>query len=564
MEHEVTGPAGTEVHSSSSENVGRTTVICRLTPGRTLRIVKYVAYGWSSRRSLPALNDQVRAALTAAKYVGWDGLAEEQRAYLADYWASADVEIDGDDQLQQAVRFGLFHVLQAGARAEGRAIAAKGLSGPGYDGHTFWDTETFVLPMLSHTLPDAAAHALRWRHTTLPLAYERAAQLNLSGASFPWRTIRGQECSGYWPAGTAAFHVNADIADAVLRHVNATGDADFEREIGLELLVATARLWASLGYHDPGGGFRIDGVTGPDEYSAIADNNVYTNVMAQRNLRGAADACDRHPAGAAELGVSGDELAAWRRAADGMVLPYDEKLGVHEQSEGFTRHEPWDFELTKPEQYPLMLHFPYFELYRRQVVKQADLVLAMQLVPEAFTAAEKRRNFAYYEGITVRDSSLSAATQGVLAAETGHLGLAYDYLSETSLLDLADLANNTAHGLHIAALAGTWSGVVAGFGGLRHAGDDLAFSPRLPDALSRIAFTVRWRGRRVRVDVTQAEATYRVTEGAALDLLHHGERITVPAHGSVTHAVPPVEAGEPPLQPPGREPLARRLRREAS
>ena len=223
------------------------------------------------------------------------------------------------------MRFGLFHTLQAGARAEQRAIAAKGLTGPGYDGHTFWDTERYVLPVLTYTAPDAVADALRWRHSTLDLARERAVQLGLEGAAFPWRTIRGQECSGYWPAGTAAFHVNAAIADAVVRYHAATEDDAFDREVGLELLVETARLWRSLGHHDQEGGFRIDGVTGPDEYSAIADNNVYTNLLAQRNLRAAADAVARHPRGAAELGADLEEAAAWRDAARDIVIPWDER-----------------------------------------------------------------------------------------------------------------------------------------------------------------------------------------------------------------------------------------------
>ena len=558
MHHDVTGPAGTEEHSSAAADMGRTTVIGRLAPGEQLRIVKYLAYGWSSRRSLPALSDQVRAALTVARYLGWDGLLAAQREYLDEFWAGADVEIDGDPQLQQAVRFGLFHVMQAGARAERRAIAAKGLTGTGYDGHTFWDTETFVLPMLSHTMPDAAADALRWRQQTLPQAQERATQLGLAGAAFPWRTVRGAECSGYWPAGTAAFHINADIADAALRHVDATGDITFEREVGLHLLVETARLWSALGQHGPGGGFRIDGVTGPDEYSAVADNNLYTNLMAHRNLRGAVDACDRHPADAAELGVGPAELARWRAAAAAMVLPYDEKLGVHAQSEGFTEHAPWDFAATPVTKYPLMLHFPYFDIYRKQVVKQADLVLAMQLCPEAFTAEQKARNFAYYEKITVRDSSLSAATQAVLAAETGHLTLAYDYLCETALLDLGDLAGNTAQGLHIAALAGAWSGVVAGFGGMRHVAAGLALAPRLPESLDGISFRLRWQGRRLLVRIAAAEVEYRLLDGPALDLIHHGKPITVPDDAAVTHPIPTLEAVEPVRQPLGREPLARR------
>src|SRR5918996_396705 len=249
-----------------------------------LRIVKFLAYGWSSQRTRPALHDQVVAALAGARLSGWDGLLAEQRAYLDEFWAGADVEIDGDAEIQQAVRFGLFHILQAGARAEQRPIPAKGLTGPGYDGHTFWDTETFVLPVLTYTQPDAAADVLRWRQLTLPIAKERAGELGLEGAAFPWRTLRGWESSGYWPASTAAFHINADIADAVVRYVDATEDEDFERDVAVELLVETARLWRSLGHHDIDGNFRIDGVTGPDEYSAVADNNVFTNLMAQHNL----------------------------------------------------------------------------------------------------------------------------------------------------------------------------------------------------------------------------------------------------------------------------------------
>ncbi|HEY0534210.1 MAG TPA: family 65 glycosyl hydrolase, partial [Actinoplanes sp.] len=262
----------------------RTTVACKLEPGQKLRVVKLAAYGWSSNRSLPAVRDQVGAALASARLDGWEGLVEAQREYLDAFWDHSDVRVEGDPEVQQAVRFGLFHTLQAGARAEQRPIGSKGLTGPGYDGHTFWDAETFVLPALTYTQPSAAADVLRWRHSTLDLARERAQTLGLQGAAFPWRTIRGEECSAYWPAGTAGFHIGADIADAVRRYVQATGDYDFEREAGLELLVETARLWRSLGHHDRHGRFHIDGVTGPDEYTAVVDDNIYTNLMAQQNM----------------------------------------------------------------------------------------------------------------------------------------------------------------------------------------------------------------------------------------------------------------------------------------
>ena len=558
MEHVVDGPTHTETSSESGPDVGRFTVATELVAGERLRVVKFLAYGWSSQRSLPAVRDQVVAALTQARRTGWQGLLRQQRAYLDEFWDRADVELEGDPELQQATRFALFLTLQAGARAEQRAIGAKGLTGPGYDGHTFWDTERFVLPVLTYTAPNAAADALRWRHATLDLARERAAQLGLRGAAFPWRTIRGHESSGYWPAGTAAFHIAGAVADAVARYQAAALDEEFECEVGIELLVETARLWRSLGHHDGEGRFRIDGVTGPDEYSAVADNNVYTNLIAQRNLRAAADAVARHPRHAAALGADLEEAASWRDAAHDIVVPWDEALGVHSQSEGFTLHQRWDFEATDPDQYPLLLHFPYFDLYRKQVVKQADLILAMHWCGDAFSAEEKARNFAYYESITVRDSSLSACTQAVIAAEVGHLDLAYDYFGEAALLDLHDLARNTRDGVHIASLAGAWLAVVAGFGGMRDHDGNLAFAPRLPARLERLAFRIVFRGRRLKVEFDRNEATYALLEGPPLSVTHHGGLVEIPSDASVTRRIPAAPVRTAPTQPHGRKPARRK------
>jgi alpha,alpha-trehalose phosphorylase len=559
MEHHLDAPESVQVSSESFPDLGRVTITATLEPGQRLRLVKFVAYGWSAVRSQPAVADQVAAALTAAVQSGWEGLVAEHGAYLDDFWGRADVEVEGDERIQQAVRFALFHVLQAGARAEGRAIAAKGLTGPGYDGHAFWDTETFVLPLLTYTAPKAAADALRWRHSILPKALNRAAQLGLKGAVFPWRTIAGSECSGYWPAGTAGFHVGADIADAVVRYIGVTGDEAFERDIGVELLIQTARLWCSLGHHDPAGRFRIDGVTGPDEYSAVADNNVYTNLMAQHNLLCAADVAQRHPDRSADLAVTAVEITSWRDAAKAMVVPYDEALGVHSQAEGFTSHEIWDFDATTTTQYPLLLHFPYFDLYRKQVVKQADLVLAMHLRGDAFTTAQKARNFDYYEALTVRDSSLSACTQAVLAAETGHLDLAYDYLTEAALMDLDDLEHNTRDGLHLASLAGTWIALVPGLGGLREGNGSVAFAPRLPAGITRLAITICClHNSRLKVEITSPTTTYRVLDGEPLSLLHHGQPLTVSPGSpvSVPNQTPP--NNPPPSQPRHRAPQPHR------
>jgi len=557
MDHEVDGPDGTTIDVEDAEDAGRVTIAADVAGGERLRVLKYLAYGWSGHRSVTSVRAQVRGSLAEARHTGFDGLCADQHEYLDRFWTNADVEVVGDTELQQAVRFCLFHVLQSGARAEMRPIAAKGLTGPGYDGHAFWDTESFVLPVLTYTAPDAARDALRWRCTTTGLARQRARQLGLAGAAFPWRTITGRECSGYWPAGTSAFHVNADIADAVIRYQNATGDERFAADVGIVLLVETARLWRSLGHHDAAGGFRIDGVTGPDEYSSVADNNVYTNLMAKRNLVAAADAVAAFGKQARELGVDAEEAGAWRDAAADMVVPYDTRLRVHAQSENFTNHAIWDFAHTPPEMYPLLLHVPYFDLYRKQVVKQADLVLALFTCGDEFTDEDKARDFEYYEALTVRDSSLSACTQAIVAAETSHLDLAYDYLGEAAFVDLHDLAHNTKDGLHMASLAGGWMALVCGVGGFRDHGGTLRFAPRLPEPLERLCFRLGWRGGRLRVDVVAKEATYAVETGDPLEIVHYGETLEVQPGESATRPIPPAPRRERPRQPPGREPRRR-------
>ncbi len=560
IDHILEGPGDTETTSEATEDEARVMFSTDLEPGECLRLVKVLAYGWSSQRSEQAVADQVRGAALEARHTGWEGLLAAQREYLDDYWARADVEIEGDEELQCAVRVSMFHCLQATARAEQRAIPAKGLTGTGYDGHTFWDTESFVLQLVTYTDPDAARDALRWRHATLAEARRHAAELNLAGAAFAWRTIRGQECSAYWPAGIVAFHINADIADAILRCNAAAPDPDFEREIAAELLIETARLWRRLGHLSPDGRFRIDGVTGPDEYSAIADNNIYTNLMAQRNLRAAADLAERLPDRADGLGVDAAEIEAWRAAAEAMVMPFDAELGVHAQADRFTALQRWDFADCPPDSYPLFLHYPYFDLYRKQVIKQADLVLAMHLRGDAFTAEQKARNFAYYEQLTVRDSSLSACTQAVLAAEIGHMDLSFDYFGEAALIDLHDIEHNTRDGLHLAALAGAWIVAVAGFGGMRDHDGELSFKPRLPSQLTRVGFGLLFRGRRLRVSVGPDSATYSLVSGAELSVAHHGEELALAVGRPQTRPIPPAPSGlAAPTQPDGRAP-ARRAR----
>ena len=288
--------------------------------------------------------------------------------------------------------------------------------------------------------------------------------------------------------------------------------------------------------------------------------------MAQHNLRWAAEAVQRHPEKARALGVDAEEAASWREAAEKMLIPYDERLGVTPQDETFTEHEVWDFAHTTPDQYPLLLHFPYFDLYRKQVVKQADLVLAMHLRSDAFTPEQKARNFAYYEPLTVRDSSLSASTQAVLAAEVGQLELAYDYLGEAALIDLHDLHHNVQDGLHMASLAGAWTALVAGFGGMRLQNGSLCFAPRLPEALERLAFHLLFRGCRLRVEVRATGSDVPTSRRLAAEGAP-SRRGDIPDCGYGGHPAHPriqIQVGPRPSQPPGRAPMAREARREAT
>ncbi len=559
MEHVVLSEEPEELHTAVyvEDDLGRVTLSCQLQPGKPFRFVKLMAYHWSSRQSPDFLRDQVTASLANAGAEGWEGLLRDQRTFLDAYWEKADIVFEGDPAVQQALRFSLFHLLQAGARIEGRALAAKGLTGPGYDGHAFWDTETFVLPWMTYVMPEVVRHALTWRHSILPQARERARLLGLGGASLPWRTIAGEECSGYWPAGSAALHINGDVADAVRRYVDATGDDDFAAGQGGELLVETARLWMSAGTDDYDGNFRIDGVTGPDEYSALVDNNVFTNLGAQAGLRAAAETAGRFGELAERMEVSEEEIGRWNAAADAMYVPYDERLGVHPQDQGFLLHDPWDFGACDDDDYPLLLNFPYFQLYRRQVCKQADLVLALHLHGDQFSPEEKRRNFDYYEGITVRDSSLSACTQSIVAAEVGHLSLAYDYLREAAFVDIHDLHHNTGDGLHIASLAGAVLAVTNGFGGMRDSGGRVRFSPRLPLDVPSVRFAVTIRGCRLRVEIDQERARYALETGEELTFAHWGEEVVLQAGTPVELATPEVEDLPRPAQPPGREPARR-------
>lgn len=557
VDHAVELPEGGAVSTQCDDDQVVTTLVTDLRPGERAGFVKYLCHVMSTDDPSVDLQERALAGLDGARKRGWDGLLADQRTELDEFWDGADVELDSDPELQLAVRFDLFQLLQSAACVSGAPVGAKGLTGGGYSGHTFWDIEGFVLPALALLRPLDAARLLRWRSSTLDRARERAAVLDLAGASFPWRTIDGNEVSAYWPASTAAMHVNADIARAFCWYADVTGE-DLTTVGGLDVLVETARVWTAMAHEDHEGRVHLFGMTGPDEYTGVVDDNVFTNLMARGNLRAAADACERHSEHVGRLRVTAEEMQQWRRTADAVHVPYDAVLGVHPSNEGFTSYGEWDFGSLRSA-YPVEKHAHYAKVYRRQVVKQADLVLALWWCSEAFTAEQTARDLDYYEQRTVRDSSLSASVQAVVCARVGHLDLALAYLRESALVDLRDLQGDSQGGLHLAAAAGSWLAVVCGFGGLRTDGPELRLAPRLPEDLHRIAFRLRWRGHRIGVEITRSGTVVQLLDRTAgeVALRIDDEPLTVtaerPAAAPLHRPHPPTPT---PRQPPGREPEA--------
>ncbi len=502
--------------------------------GATLTLHKFVAYATSRDMAQEQVGAHARAEVARARADGFDALVAEQAAWLAGFWDEADVVIDGDDALQQGVRFNLFHLLQSVGRDGKTNIAAKGVTGEGYEGHYFWDTEIYVFPFFLFARPEIARALLQYRYNGLPKARERARQMaHARGALYPWRTIAGEECSAYYPAGTAQYHINADVAYSIRLYWLATGDLDFIARYGAEILLETARIWLGLGSWDRQGRFCINEVTGPDEYTALVNNNYYTNAMARMHMTFAADMIERlaaerpadHARVAAAIGLGESEIADLRAAAAAMRLPYDEELGIHEQDDSFLSKKPWDFAGTPAENYPLLLHYHPLVIYRHQVCKQADVVLALMLLSNQFSLDDKRRDFDFYERVTTHDSSLSSCIFSIVASEVGYRDKAYAYFMETARLDLDNTHANTQTGVHTAAMAGTWLGVAYGFGGMRLDEDGLRFAPALPDKWTGYRFKVHVRGALLEVAVDAAGAEYRLLEGGRLALAHRGRAV---------------------------------------
>lgn len=539
----------------TEEGVGQS-FCAHLKIGASVRLHKYVAYAWTDALEPDSggMEEQRRYVVLAAKReaarqaaIGFDAAVNLRADELLQFWEAADVAVADSSAVERALRFNLFHLYQSAGRGPRSSAAAKGLTGEGYEGHYFWDTEAFILPVLVLTCPERARGLLEYRYHTLPKAREHARELNHArGALFPWRTISGHECSSHYPTGSAQYHINSAIGAAVWLYYSATQDLEFLIAAGAELMFETARIWLEIGRHNPRRNnlFCICGVTGPDEYSVLVDNNFYTNLTAQHHLRCAAAAAEllcREASSAfaeltARIGLTTREIDQWRAAADQMYLPYDSELEVHAQDDAFLNRPTWNFNDPRTPGKPLLMERHPLTLFRHQVCKQADVILAMIHAGRAIDVSSKRRTFDHYERLTVHDSGLSACSFSILAAEIGYLDKAYKYFSDTAQIDLAGVSTNTDHGVHMAAIAGSWLALVWGFGGMRCHEGTLHFEPKVPLAWNGYHFCVLWRGSRLRVSVGPDEVRYEHRGGPSLVVRHYAQVVELQPGAAVTVA----------------------------
>ena len=512
-----------------------------------VRMTKWMSFHSSKDTSSADLCKRVERTLLRAKKKGFAEIHNSQKLFMADYWRVSDVEMRvterrkeggrSTEQWQQAIRWNLFQLCQASIRTEGAGIPAKGLTGTGYEGHYFWDIEIYVLPFFIYTNPRVAKNLLKFRHAMLNQARQRARDVNQKGALFPWRTINGDEASAYYAAGTAQYHINADIMYGLKKYVEVTGDVEFLHREGAEMLVETARLWRDLGFFSErqNGSFCIHGVTGPDEYNTVVNNNTYTNLMARENLWFAAETVEnlrahdteKYQALVDKTGLDFAELQEWRRAADLMYIPYDAELKIYPQDDNFLEKKEWDIKGTPPENFPLLLHYHPLVIYRHRVIKQTDLVLALFLLGNEFSAGEKERNFNYYDRLTTGDSSLSVGIQSIVAAEIDHHEKAQVYGRYAVLMDLADIGGNSGQGVHMASIGAAWMVLVYGYAGMRDYGGAISFNPKLPDRCTRFRFCLSIKKSLIEVELLCGRALYRLVDGPALDFHHNQDRVSL-------------------------------------
>lgn len=478
-----------------------------------------------------------RASVARASITGFENLLEEQAEFMSGYWQDVDVKIDGDDALQQAFRFNAFHILQAAGKGGQTSVAAKGISGEYYEGHYFWDTESYILPFYAFQRPEVARNLLLYRYNTLDKARQNAERMKLDGVLFPWRTINGEEASGFFMGSTVQYHINADIAYAVNLYYQVSRDQEFMENYGLEILIETARMWLSLGSYIPmrDNKFCFNVVCGPDEYKPGVNNNAYTNYMAKFNLDTAVKmieiikerAPEKFKRLAERINLTEEEIKNMKETKEDIYLPHNEELEITPQDDSFIYKNPIEVDNIPDSELPLVKNWHPLIIWRYQVIKQADVMLLMLQLGNKFSRDLKIKNYDYYEPKTTHDSSLSPAIYSIIASEIGYKNQAYNYFMQTARLDLDDYNENAYQGVHTACMGGTWLALVQGFAGMRMFNGKLYFHPDLPNGWNSYQFRLRFKGSQIEVTVSKTKTKYMLISGEKVEFKHNDQIIAL-------------------------------------
>lgn len=533
--HDVCGADPADVTVSTGAGFVSRTFSLKATAGTPVIFSRYAVFADSRRynsKRYDSLQQECIAIMEDAVRTE-KVLYAEQSAYLDDFWKDLDFGVDGDNRLSAALTFNIYQLLQSVGKDEFSHLSAKGLSGEGYEGHYFWDTEMYVQPLFTLTRPEISRQLLAYRYAILPQARENARHLgHQHGALYPWRTISGEECSGFFPAGTAQYHIDGAVAYAVVMYWQVTGDKDFMEDMGLEMLLEIARLWADLGTYC-GGKFHLHCVTGPDEYTCIVNNNYYTNISAQYDLRWAVrlfrdfDAMGRAQKAKKATGITAQELLDFSRAADAMYLPYDAERDITPQDDSFLSKKVWDLGGTPQKDFPLLMHYHPLVLYRYQVCKQADTILAHVLYEKDADYSTRLNSFRYYEKLTTHDSSLSTCIFSIAASRLGLVDEAYEYFGDSVEIDINNTHGNTKDGIHTANMGGSCMAILFGFAGFYITEKGFCLSPSIPRQWEGYHFRLRLNDCAVMVRVNHETVTLYLLEGEEEQLYLYGEPVRV-------------------------------------
>lgn len=540
MQTVVAGEVSTVAFTEKEEYV-ENVIELKVEQGQTVTLYKYVAVTTDRDYEAGELVSKGREVLDGSVDKGFEQLLDEHKKGWLSRWEIADVEIVGDDEAQQGIRFNLFQLFSTYYGEDSRLnIGPKGFTGEKYGGATYWDTEAYAIPLyLSTAESEVARNLLIYRHNQLDGAYHNAKQQGLQGALYPMVTFTGVECHNEWEITFEEIHRNGAIAYAIYNYVNYTGDKNYLHEYGIDVLAGISRFWADrVHFNKFKNVYMMHGVTGPNEYENNVNNNWYTNRIAVWTLRYTLEVIEfmkqnGHEARLVGLEFSDEELAKWQDIIDRMYFPYDEERGVFVQHDTFLDKDLKTVDELSAEDRPINQNWSWDKILRSCFIKQADVLQGLYFFNHEFTEEEKRRNFEFYEPMTVHESSLSPSIHAVLAAELGMEEKAYEMYNRTARLDLDNYNNDTEDGLHITSMTGAWLGIVQGFAGMRTAEGTLSFAPFIPKAWNQYSFNIIFRDHYIKVEVNQ-ENVVLSQQGPELAMKLYGEDVTIPAEGELS------------------------------